>query len=50
MTLHRNVDSFGYYGSYIDGDVILNTRSGKATLWDDDFANHWVARIQYDDF
>ena len=50
VTVHRALDPFGNYGSYLDGDLKLNTGNGRATLWDDDLANHWVFKIQYDNF
>lgn len=50
ITVHRAIAPFGDYGSYLDGDLRLNTRTGHATLWDDDLANHWVYKIQYDNF
>lgn len=48
MTLHKKLDFFGNYGSFLDGDLKLNIRTGKATLWDDDLGSHWVAKMSYD--
>lgn len=50
ITVHRAIDFFDNYGSYLDGDLKLNTGNGRVTLWDDDLANHWIGKIQYDNF
>lgn len=50
ITIHRSIEPFGNYGSYLDGDLKLNAGNGRATLWDDDLANHWIGKIQYDYF
>jgi hypothetical protein len=47
MIFHRNIDLDRSY-SYLDGTISLNLRNGKGTLWDDDLANHWVAKVKYD--
>ena len=47
MIFHRNIDLDRSY-SYLDGTISLNLRNGKGTLWDDDLANHWIAKVNYD--
>jgi hypothetical protein len=48
--VHRAIDLFGNYGSYLDGDLKLDVGNGRLTLWDNDLANHWISKAQYDNF
>lgn len=47
MTIHKNIGLDRTY-SFLDGTISLNLRNGKGTLWDDDLASHWIAKVDYD--